>query len=230
MKSGFVVFGQTWEYLNFHMNSYIGKLPIRAVLWEVTDWVGQPGGGFKPGVYLHLYVDKGWLTAIRGGDFSDPPYTAPLILTDMWGWTFDTWWQDLDPELEPNREPDNHHASMHVGEMRRKLLALWRFMDDEIVRTNRTRMPRPALRRWGRTGKEIPEDGSIITIHLRRYRPKHYEGDEGEAPEWSHRWWVRGHYRFNPKTGEKDIWIRPYIKGPDDKPIVVKEKLISVDR
>ena len=236
MREGFVVFGKTWDYLNFHMNTYIGKIPIRAIAWKVTDFVGQPvktafePQTFLPGVYLMLYTDKGWLNHIRTMPTPDD-YTGPLILSDLWGWTFDTWWEDIDHD-DPDAIPDQHHASMHVGEMRRKLLALWRFMADEIVRTRRTRMPRPALRRWSRTGKDIPEDGSIVTVHLRRIKPVHREseGEETDAPEWSHRWWVRGHYRFNPKTGQKDIWIRPYVKGPDDKPIVVKEKLISVDR
>ena len=28
-------------------------------------------------------------------------------------------------------------------------------------------------------------------------------------------WGVRGHYRLNPATGKRDIWVKPYIKGKE---------------
>lgn len=38
--------------------------------------------------------------------------------------------------------------------------------------------------------------------------------------DWAWQWAVRGHWRDQPtKEGTKLIWIHPYIKGPEDKPL-----------
>lgn len=53
--------------------------------------------------------------------------------------------------------------------------------------------------------------------------------------EWNHRWAVRGHWRnqYLPSTkGHSLTWIAPYLKGPEDKPLVVSsaKKLFKVVR
>lgn len=44
--------------------------------------------------------------------------------------------------------------------------------------------------------------------------------------EWQRRWMVRGHWRLQPygpqKSLRKPIWIDPYVKGPEDKPLDVR--------
>lgn len=43
---------------------------------------------------------------------------------------------------------------------------------------------------------------------------------------WQRRWMVRGHWRLQPhgsgRTQRKPIWIDPYVKGPEDKPLDVR--------
>ena len=229
MDSGMFVLGKTWWYLDYDRGDYVGKIPIRAILWTRTPSVGQPDGSFKDGIQVYLFTDWAWAESINADPWGGGGSPPPLLMIDMWAWTFDTWWEDA----KPGEQTDQHHTSLHVSEVRRKLLALFRFMQEEIVKTQRERMPRPALKRMGRSGKTVPEDGSIVVVHLRRIRAvtkKTVSNAVAGMVEWSHRWWVRGHYRYNPKTGEKDIWIRPYVKGPDGKPIVIKEKLMTVDR
>jgi hypothetical protein len=44
---------------------------------------------------------------------------------------------------------------------------------------------------------------------------------DGEGPDWQYRWITRGHWRnqWYPSLGEhRQIWIAPYVKGPEDKP------------
>lgn len=56
---------------------------------------------------------------------------------------------------------------------------------------------------------------------------------EAESREYSHRWIVRGHMRnqaVGPRLagGERKhirIWIAPFVKGPDDKPLVLKDRV-----
>lgn len=56
----------------------------------------------------------------------------------------------------------------------------------------------------------------------------------GEQREWQHRWVVGGHFR-NQACGPKHadhrlIYIHPYLKGPDDKPLLERPIVYAVDR
>jgi hypothetical protein len=52
--------------------------------------------------------------------------------------------------------------------------------------------------------------------------------------EWSKRWVVRGHWRWQSygpgRTERRRIWISPFIKGPDGAPLVVSEKVYDLRR
>lgn len=60
----------------------------------------------------------------------------------------------------------------------------------------------------------------------------------GSAPlfasvEWHHQWIVRGHWR-NQAFGEgrkqrRPTWISPYVKGPEDAPMLGGEKVYMVN-
>jgi hypothetical protein len=82
---------------------------------------------------------------------------------------------------------------------------------------------------------------TVTCASLRRYRYASDAEREAEARDYSHRWIVRGHMRNQPigprnaKGGQKHIrvWIAPYVKGPEDKPLVLKDRVqlfISSDR
>lgn len=234
---GFIVLGKTWPYLNFDADHYVGTIPLRAIAW----WEGpirQPDGGpSKRGITMALFTDDDWRNTVSGQWFEGSQSNAPLWLVDMLAWTYDTMWGDVDPD----QKTDQGHQAPHVGALRRMLLALWRFMGEEIVRTERPHLPRPARRRWEHAHKtNTPDDGCMVSIHLRKYAPKPSatKDEEREAAEifWSHRWWVRGHLRYCRKCGidhpkHKHEWVRPYLKPNDDTlPIVLKERLVSVDR
>lgn len=51
---------------------------------------------------------------------------------------------------------------------------------------------------------------------------------------WSHRWIVNGHWRHQPcgpgRSQRRWTFIAPHIKGPDDKPLVLKETVRAVVR
>lgn len=46
---------------------------------------------------------------------------------------------------------------------------------------------------------------------------------------WQRRWMVRGHWRLQPhgpgRLQRKPLWIDPYVKGPEDKPLDVRETI-----
>lgn len=74
---------------------------------------------------------------------------------------------------------------------------------------------------------------TITCASLRRHRYTSDAEREAEAREYSHRWIVRGHMRNQPygprhvEGGQKHerVWIAPYIKGPEDKPLVLKDRV-----
>lgn len=59
-------------------------------------------------------------------------------------------------------------------------------------------------------------------------------GDESVSHEaarvWRHQWIVRGHWRrqwYASRSTHEAIWIDPFIKGPDDKPLMAPQRTIQ---
>lgn len=54
-------------------------------------------------------------------------------------------------------------------------------------------------------------------------------GDGTGTVDWSRRWMVRGHWRLQPygpgRSLRKSRWIDPYVKGPEDKPLDVRQTI-----
>ena len=74
---------------------------------------------------------------------------------------------------------------------------------------------------------------TVTCASLRRHRYVSESEREAEARDYSHRWIVRGHMRNQPVGprnvvgGQKHmrVWIAPYVKGPEDKPLVLKDRV-----
>lgn len=76
---------------------------------------------------------------------------------------------------------------------------------------------------------------SIPTVTCSYLRKTHYASaaEREEARKFSHRWIVRGHMRnqrYGPRNVEggqhhERVWIAPYVKGPDDKPLILKDRV-----
>lgn len=99
-----------------------------------------------------------------------------------------------------------------------------RLAQQRVLERERVRPDRPYRRRAKRYGKE---DAHVTVIRLRR--PKHKTDGESQEVDWKSRWIVGGHWR-KQRYGKRDeepyyrnIWIAPYVKGPDDKPLVLRE-------
>jgi hypothetical protein len=65
----------------------------------------------------------------------------------------------------------------------------------------------------------------ITLITLRRKSVKR-EGDPHPI-DWSHRWVVQGHWRRQPdKHGWHWVYIYEHVKGPEDKPLIIRERRV----
>jgi hypothetical protein len=63
----------------------------------------------------------------------------------------------------------------------------------------------------------------VRVVQLRRSEPNSRLDVRTHQPvDWSCRWIVGGHWRNQPyKDSTKLIYIMPYVKGPEDKPLRV---------
>jgi hypothetical protein len=86
----------------------------------------------------------------------------------------------------------------------------------------------PVARRMGK--KKIP--ARVVVIRLRRSAGSRQPGET--MVEWAHRWVVRGHWRKQPcgpnYSEIKVIYIAPFIKGPEDRPLIISEKVYDLRR
>lgn len=102
-------------------------------------------------------------------------------------------------------------------------------VDQEIATVTKTYPDRGTARRLKREGKP-PEYGQIEVIALRHAHPinENTQISEEDDVHWSHRWMVSGHWRnqWYPKTKKnKPLWIQAHIKGPEDKPLIITDKV-----
>lgn len=117
-----------------------------------------------------------------------------------------------------------------ICEDRRWMMALWTLSaQTSLTETVDVIPPRGVRRRLERVGvTEIP---TTRVVQLRRRIEKRKPEGTREV-EWSHRWLVGatdgGFWRnqWLPSTQAHRLqWIMPYVKGPDDKPLVVKDEV-----
>ncbi len=84
---------------------------------------------------------------------------------------------------------------------------------------------RATRRRALKHGRLEPADLTIIT--LRRVVRRRSDA-ESSPVDWHHRWIVNGHWRNQWHRGQRvhrSKWIAPYVKGPDDAPLIPKRHL-----
>lgn len=124
---------------------------------------------------------------------------------------------------------DQSPNHMHIW---RVMLTLWMMLQQRIA-VKEPREPNRAQRR--RVQKEGGEPLATVTV-IRLRRPSLPSGAEDTAHpgrEWTHRWMVDGHWRnqYLPSVdAHRQTWIAPYIKGPDDKPVVMKDRIYTFVR
>lgn len=82
-----------------------------------------------------------------------------------------------------------------------------------------------------REAKIVPR---VRVITLRRERVQTDPDPEGGGREFSHRWAVRAHWRHQPcgpgRQDRKWVLVTAHIRGPDDKPLILKERAFDLRR
>jgi hypothetical protein len=110
------------------------------------------------------------------------------------------------------------------------LRVLNRLMAEKLISKGRRQPTRPT-RRW-LLKKNVPIK-DVVVIELRRRQQKRSENDGGEHREFSHRFIRHGHWRnqWYPSIGRhRQKYIEDMIIGPEDKPLVLKDRVWNFDR
>jgi hypothetical protein len=116
-----------------------------------------------------------------------------------------------------------------ILEDRRLLSTFWALCSQRIVVESVDRPTRQAARQAQREGRKLDE---VRVIRLREPATRS-RGDAGSDVEWSHRWVVGSHWRnqWYPSSGQhRPKLIEAYVKGPEDKPLKVRETVRALVR
>lgn len=155
-----------------------------------------------------------------------------LVPIDMTGWAFNTPWSTAEDGVEVPDRPSlaNPLLPYHLGTQRQVILSLFLLMNQTIY-SSRERVGRKVARRWMRA-REVPDDYSVAVTRLRRMDSPHSDNEVMPDGFLSHRFFVRGHWRrlHRGTEDERAIWIKPYIKGPEDRPFIQKHRVTVMDR
>lgn len=116
-------------------------------------------------------------------------------------------------------------------EDRKVIAALWVLLHQSgIAQTEVHHPPKPTVRRTQRAG--LPRQlAEVQVVRLRKLdRTDHApEGDEHAKREYTHRWLVAGHWRWQPcgpgRAQRRLTYVRPHVKGPEGKPLHVPTRV-----
>jgi hypothetical protein len=189
------------------------------VWWFFRDW-GLPVGDRGSSVAIDDPIRKAYDTKkiCAVCIFTSPGYVmmsdfrltsdgfAP-ILASMYGCQSDATINDLS-----SADSDNRAAS--VG---RFVMAGLAWLSQRVAVAEPQQLERHKRKRL------LREHGVIPEVKIVRLRRSDSSGNQPSAThaEWSCRWVVNGHWRNQPykDNQRKLIYILPYVKGPDDKPL-----------
>lgn len=222
---------------------------VAALSWNQTD----------QGLTYAVYIDARPFDAFLKAANRNNSFSGRLQLFDVRTWDYDLdWFYDREDYDDPGGYgAEKRHAKaleeyaavngLTMDEVmkgacdgaevfyRRMLLSFFRLVFQRVSVPRREFMGRGAARRAERGGMAAPDLGTITVIKLRReYGQVHAEEDHDPSTvDWSHRWMVSGHWRnqWYPSLGRHQAkYIPAYIKGPQDKPFIAKDRIWSLER
>jgi hypothetical protein len=185
-----------------------GRLAIRAVSWAPGTSASDSS---KKGFCFALWAQQGdeddrqkdWIRSRGGSDLT-------LLHADS---------------LSFGEQGAINEPALHA--LMKYLQVLWRLAKQEILTSSPERVSR-AVRRRKSNWRDI---STVQVLTLRRRSSR--SADAKRDMDWSHRWWVNGHWRWQwyPSLQEhRQIWIAGYDKGPEDKPFLSKQRVVDFIR
>lgn len=151
---------------------------------------------------------------------------VPGMGTTVWPLGYATWMVGAEPGQANGPDGntlEGREARDSSEEDCRRIAALWTLSAQEtLASVAATESPKAAAKRAQR--EQLPS--TVNVVRLRRASSHHADTDQPSDRNYSHRWIVSGHWR-NQYLPSRDAhrlqWIAPHVKGPEDKPLVVKD-------
>lgn len=178
---------------------------------QAISWITGPTPWSTPGAGKGIFIV--YWGHVRGRRLPWPGQAQFWGFGESWN-DFDKWdgsYADLAAQSEV--------ASLMAAN-RQLLHAFLLFIEQRIFVSSMSPAERAVRKRAERAGWA---DAPLVrVIKLRRAQSMNGITDAAGAHEWSCQWVVRGHWRqqFYPsKHANQPLWITPYVKGPEDKPL-----------
>lgn len=176
------------------------------------------------GVQLSFYTNE-W-----GGDaVSDIGIATTLFAAVPWAFGHSCF--DAVPD-DSESWRDDSRAEVFEVLMRRFMAAFWRLTQQKITTTTPYRADRATRRRMERSGGLVLNQDTVKIVTLRKAAQRHHDPEHVAVPvDWSHRWMVDSYWAVrHTKDGPRQTLVSPHIKGPDHKPLVIKDRVYKVVR
>ena len=219
-KSGFVVFARSIPGTDAESG---GIIYSTAFLWQPVTTVAGECWGIE--TYAWRELIHGWRT-MNVHDQLRFNEVMPMRLHPTGGqeWPVDSETSDFSkiPAANPGMEKS-------MLEDRQVLATFWALCSQKITIEEEWKPDRPMRRQAQRERWAVLPSVRVIRL---REATRSTKGT-GESREWSHRWLVGAHWRnqWYPSTGQhRPKLIDSYVKGPEDKPLVVRETVRALVR
>lgn len=139
-------------------------------------------------------------------------------------------------------------VTFDVQDVQQQLQAIWRLLSQTLAVHVKSRPPRQIAKRAARAN--LPHE-HVTVVRLRRFAPARESDGEPNPVNWTHRWIVGSHWRwqwYRNDTQEgpcghldndghvcmahggrhKQIWIGAFQKGPEHLPLVVNKHRVFI--
>jgi len=208
------------------IKEYKERVPIRALGWLSMHDETMERGCFWISFFSHIDDTEEFLDTDRTEYFRRH---APLSLAHQWQWT----WGNNPMELQAIETPEEVPGTGQLRARQQAALVqtFWRIGQQRVSVPER--IPRgiwrDAERKTGIRHREVK------VLLLRRAKESVYKGEE-TGRHMKVRSITDGHWRNQPygKKGEKpyyrQIWIAPYIRGPEGAPFIHPDKAVEFRR
>lgn len=238
-ENGFLVFEEPWRVTDI----WGTQMSISALQWRHgAAFIGSEKAT-APGIWLTFFADihdendeitqeliaeQGWDRIRQLGRYQVSHlewlgYGAPVGPTEM-----------VTDEQYAKFATDGSSVPGAAPNTKRMVVGLFRLLNQVIVETADAPVDRGTLRRM--TRKNMPT--RVQTIKLRRKQRINPTETHGESHvDWQHQWPVRGHWAWRKcradhpsaepyeKGYHTRVYVAPYWKGPEDRPILLTEKV-----
>ena len=120
----------------------------------------------------------------------------------------------------------------HLASAAQYLALFWLIANQELSRIESIHLPPGSWTAMqAREAKIVPK---LRIVSLRRERIDYVEPEVHSEREYSHRWVVRAHWRnqaYGPgRQDHKWVLVNAHVKGPDDKPLIVKQRAYLLEK